>query len=206
MAKLKVNPTRINLLKLKRELKTAEKGHKLLKDKRDGLMKKFMDLIYETKDLRLKTDEQLADAFRSYVQAVGVLSPKVLASSVLAPNRQLNIDTDTDTVMSVSIPEFTVSTEGNLFCYGFLETSGDLDLALTKFDKVLSGMIILAAKEKAIENLSLEIEKTRRRTNVMEYTIIPNLKETIKSISMRLEERDREAIISQMRLKAKIVK
>lgn len=205
MKTLKVNPTRVNLLRLKKELKTAEKGYKLLKDKRDGLMKKFMELIGETKKLRLKVEEDLRQAFLSYARASSSLSPKVLETIFLIPNVKLSMDVKTESVMSVAIPRFNLEKSGDVFCYGFLETNGDLDRGLAKLDATFPDLIKLAELEQAIENLSLEIEKTRRRTNALEHNIIPALKTGIRTIAMRLEEQARDAIVSTMRIKARLI-
>lgn len=205
MKNLKVNPTRINLLRLKKELKTAEKGYKLLKDKRDGLMKKFMELIGDTKRLRQKVEEELRQSFLSYAKASTSLSPKVLETIFLVPNTKLSMTVKTQSVMSVPIPRFSLEKSGNIFCYGYLETNGDLDLSLAKLDSVFPDLVKLAELEQAIENLSLEIEKTRRRTNALEHNIIPTLKDSIRSIAMRLEEQARDAIVSTMRIKARLV-
>lgn len=205
MSQLKVNPTRINLLRLKKELKTASKGYKLLKDKRDGLMKKFMELIGDTKALRQKVEIELAKSFNSYVRASASLSPKVMSTIFLVPNIKLNLTVETESVMSVAIPRFQMSKTGNVFCYGFLETNGDLDRSLLLLDDIFGDLITLAEYEKAVEKLALEIEKTRRRTNALEHTMIPNLKEAIRLISMRLEEQARDAVVSTMRIKAKLL-
>jgi len=204
MKTLKVNPTRINLLRLKKELKTAEKGYKLLKDKRDGLMKKFMELIGETKKLRKNVEADLRQSLLSYARASTSLSPKVMDTIFLVPNTKLSLEVKTESVMSVPIPRFTISKTGNIFCYGFLETNGDLDLSLAKLDALFPDLVRLAELEQAVENLSLEIEKTRRRTNALEHNIIPALKNSIRSIGMRLEEQARDAIVSTMRIKARI--
>ena len=144
MSQLKVNPTRINLLRLKKELKTAVKGYKLLKDKRDGLMKKFMELIGDTKTLRQKVEIELAKSFNSYVRASASLSPKVMATIFLVPNIKLDLTVETESVMSVSIPRFQLSKTGNIFCYGFLETNGDLDRSLISLDNIFGDLIVLA--------------------------------------------------------------
>jgi V/A-type H+/Na+-transporting ATPase subunit D len=205
MAILKVNPTRINLLNLKKDLKTAQKGYNLLKDKSDGLMKKFMEVIQETKDLRSKVEKDLSKAFNSYLRASGAMSQKAMDSALMLPNTKIELEVSTHSIMSVLIPSFKINKEGNAFSYGFLETSGDLDNAILKFDKVFPDLVRLAELEKTVENLAEEIEKTRRRVSALENTMIPNLKETIRFIYMRLEEQARDAVVSTMRIKAMIV-
>ncbi len=202
---LKVNPTRIALLGLKKELRTAKKGHKLLKDKRDGLVKKFMTLIYEAKRLREDVELRLGSAFDSYTRASGMMSAAALNTALMATNAKIALDVKVKNVMSVKIPEFTIEKTGSAFAYGMLETTGDLDNAMVKFDEVFVAILKLAALEKSAENLAEEIEKTRRRVSALENVRIPNLEDTIKFIIMQLDERNRDAVVSTMRVKAMIV-
>jgi V/A-type H+-transporting ATPase subunit D len=205
MAILKVNPTRVSLLRLKKELKTAKKGHKLLKDKRDGLVKKFMGVIYETKALREKVEVSLGSAFDSYGRATSMNSEAALNTALMVPNAKIDLGVKINSVMSVKIPEFTIEKEGSAFSYGMLETSGDLDNAIVKFDEVFVDILKLAELEKTAENLAEEIEKTRRRVSALENVRIPNLQDTIKFITMQLDERNRDAVVSTMRVKAMIL-
>ena len=202
---LKVSPTRISLLNLKKELSVAKKGHKLLKDKRDGLIKKFMAIIFETRDLRKSVEERLGMAFDSYQRSSATTSRLAQEVALLVPNAEINLEVNVKTVMSVKIPEFKVSKEGSAFSYGFLDTSGDLDNAIVKFDEVFVDIMRLAGLEKSAENLAEEIEKTRRRVSALENVMLPNLEETIKFIAMQLDERARDAVVSTMRVKAMIV-
>jgi V/A-type H+-transporting ATPase subunit D len=205
MAILKVNPTRVSLLRLKKELKTAEKGHKLLKDKRDGLVKKFMAVIYETKTLRESVEDRLGSAFDSYTRATSMTASAALDTALMLPNAKIELDVKIQSVMSVKIPEIKISKEGSAFSYGMLETTGDLDNAMVKFDTVIVDILKLAELEKTAENLAEEIEKTRRRVSALENVRIPNLKDTIKFITMQLDERNRDAVVSTMRVKAMIL-
>jgi V/A-type H+-transporting ATPase subunit D len=204
MAILKVNPTRIALLGLKKELKTAQKGHKLLKDKRDGLMKKFLERIRETRRLRADIEARLGRAFESYVRANAMIPESVLETAMLLPNASVSLDVDVKNIMGVRIPEFQVQKKGSAFSYGFLDTTGDLDNAVRKFDDVFADIIRLAELEKSVQCLAEEIEKTRRRVSAIEHIRIPNLKDTIRYISLQLEERGRDAVVSTMRVKAMI--
>ena len=205
MAILKVNPTRIALLSLKKELKVAKKGHKLLKDKRDGLVKKFMTVIFETKALRESVEERLGSAFDSYTRASGMTSSAALNTAFMVPNAKIDLDVKVNSVMSVKIPEFKIEKTGSPFSYGMLETTGDLDNAMVKFDEVFVDVLHLAELEKSAENLAEEIEKTRRRVSALENVRIPNLNDTIKFITMQLDERGRDAVVSTMRVKAMIL-
>lgn len=202
---LKVSPTRIALLTLKKELKTAQKGHKLLKDKRDGLVKKFMAVIYEAKALRESVEARLGSAFDSYTRASSMTAAAALDTAFMTPNAQIDLGVTVKSVMSVKIPEFTIEKTGSAFSYGLLETTGDLDNAMVKFDEVFVDILKLAELEKTAENLAEEIEKTRRRVSALENVRIPNLQDTIKFITMQLDERNRDAVVSTMRVKAMIV-
>jgi V/A-type H+-transporting ATPase subunit D len=202
---LKVNPTRINLLSLKKELKVAQKGYKLLKDKRDGLMKVFMSTIREARTLRESVEARLGDAFSTYTRASALIHENTIDVAFMLPGVTTNLDVKVKTVMSVPVPEFTIEKHGNPFAYGILETNGDLDTAIAKFDAVFADIIKLAELEKTAENLAEEIERTRRRVSALENTRIPNLNDTIRFITGQLEERARDAVVSTMRVKAMIV-
>ncbi len=202
---LKVNPTRIALLSLKKEYKVAKKGHKLLKDKRDGLVKKFMTIIYEAKSLRESVEVRLGSAFDSYTRASSMTASAALNTALMATNAKIELEVKVNNVMSVKIPQFKVSKTGSAFSYGMLETTGDLDNAMVKFDEVFVDILNLAELEKSAESLADEIEKTRRRVSALENVRIPNLEETIKFITMQLDERGRDAVVSTMRVKAMIM-
>jgi V/A-type H+-transporting ATPase subunit D len=205
MAILKVSPTRIALLTLKKELKLAQKGHKLLKDKRDGLIKKFMAVIYEAKALREGVEARLGSAFDSYTRASSMTAASALDTAFMAPNAKIDLGVKVQSVMSVKIPEFTIEKSGSAFSYGMLETTGDLDNAIVKFDEVFVDILRLAELEKTAEMLAEEIEKTRRRVSALENIRIPNFVDTIKFITMQLDERNRDAVVSTMRVKAMIL-
>jgi len=201
---MKISPTRINLLNLKKELKTAEKGYRLLKDKRDGLIKTFMAVIQETRDLRAKIEESLPQALRTYVEASSPIADKIHDIAFLLPNAECYLEVETRSVMSVPIPQFKLHRSGRAFAYGLLETSGELDNSLVQLETALPLLIRLAELEKTVENLAEEIERTRRRTSALENVRIPNLKNNIRFITQRLEEQARDATVSTMRIKAMI--
>lgn len=183
----------------------AQKGHKLLKDKRDGLVKKFMAIIHETKALRESVEDRLGSAFDSYSRASGMTNRAALETAFMVPNAKVELDVKVQSVMSVQIPEFQIEKTGSPFSYGMLETTGDLDNAMVKFDEVFVDVLRLAALEKTAENLAAEIEKTRRRVSALENVRIPNLNDTIKFITMQLDESGRDAVVSTMRVKAMIM-
>jgi V/A-type H+/Na+-transporting ATPase subunit D len=202
MTVLKVTPTRITLLNLKRELTVARRGYKLLKDKRDGLMKKFLATVREAQTLRKRIEAGLAEAFRTYVRASAVADERETNVAFMLPANTIELTVKLKSVMSVPLPSFSLKKEGTIFSYGFLETSGELDRALIRFDELFPMIIKLAELEKAAESLAEEIERTRRRVSALENTRIPNLEDTIRAITMRLEEQARDATVSNMRIKA----
>ncbi len=204
MAILKVNPTRVNLLSLKKQIKTASRGHKLLKDKRDGLMKKFMEIIREARELRHQVEEQMGEAFNLFLFASSAMPKHAIENALLSPTTKVDLSVSTKNVMSVHIPEFDVEFSGDTLTYSAVNTSGNLDLALLKFQEIFPHLLKLAAVEKAAEALADEIEKTRRRVNALEHIMIPNLKDTVKYIVMKLEEQARDALVGVMRIKSMI--
>jgi len=204
MAKLDVKPTRMELLKLKIQHKSAVRGHKLLKDKQDGLMQQFMEIIREAKTLRREVEEKLEKAFKSFLFGSAKTMPKMLESALAFNSTHLSLEVKTKNVMSVHIPFFKQKLEGNVLSYGFNQTSSELDTSLKAFQEVLPDLIKLAQIEKQAERLAEETEKTRRRVNALEHNRIPSLKETIKFISMKLEESERSAIVGVMMIKSKV--
>lgn len=206
MALLKVNPTRINLLKLKRELKTAKRGHKLLKDKRDGLMREFMGRVREVKELRARLNPALIEAFTAYSSASAIMNPKKLENAFRTKKETGGIETSLRSIMSVPLPSFTLSENESepAFPYGYLESYGNLDTALVTLRSLYTDLVRLAELESAVERLAREIEQTRRRASALEHLRIPALQNTIKAITLRLDEQARDALVSTMRVKANI--
>ena len=205
MAIMNVNPTRMQLTKLKKQLTTAVRGHKMLKDKRDELMRQFLDLVRETRTLRDSVEQKLTDCNAHFVNASAVMSKESLDASLMSPKQQVTLETSSKNVMSVEIPQFTTSARtsdsGDIFPYGFAFTSFELDDAVTSLDNVLPDLIKLAQYEKSCELMSAEIEKTRRRVNSLEHVMIPRYQETIKYIAMKLEENDRSSRTRLMKVK-----
>lgn len=204
MAKLNVKPTRMELLNLKKRVKSAKRGHKLLKDKQDGLMKTFMEIIREAKSLRREIEEKLGGAFKNFMQASSMMLPEMLESALLYPSAKVELEVKTKNVMSVHIPYFNLEQEGDILNYGYVQTSGELDIALAAFQEVFPLLIKLAEIEKQAERLAAELETTRRRVNALEHKLIPDLEETVKFITMKLAETERSTIVSVMRIKAMI--
>ncbi len=204
MARLNVKPTRMELLNLKKRAKSAQRGHKLLKDKQDGLMKTFMEIIREAKTARRQIEESLGKAFKNFMQASSMMTPEILEGSLLYPSAQVNLEVKTKNVMSCYIPYFKLEQKGDILNYGYVQTSAELDIALTLFQKTFPLMIKLAQIEKQAERLAAELETTRRRVNALEHKLIPDLKETVKFIQMKLAEAERSNVVGVMRIKAMI--
>ena len=209
MAKLKVNPTRMALSELKLRLVTAKRGHKLLKDKQDELMRQFINLIKENKKLRVEVEKELSESFKSFLLASATMSPLFLESAVSFPKEKLSVDIKSKNIMSINVPEMKFvkeEMEGSIFPYGFVQTSAELDDTVIKLQKVLDNLLSLAEIEKSCQLMADEIEKTRRRVNALEYSTIPNLEETVKDIRMKLDENERATITRLMKVKQMLEK
>ncbi len=199
--RLAVNPNRMELLRLRKRLFLARRGHKLLKDKQEELMKRFLSLSEESKRLREGVEEKLRAAYNNFLFARGVMPGEMLEEALLCPGREATVITEVVPVMNLRLPHFELVEEGEIFCYGLGETSGDLDIALSLFSEALPSMIRLAEVEQWIELMAEEIERTRRRVNALEYILIPSLEETIHSIGMKLSERERGNLTRLMKVK-----
>ena len=209
MAVMNVNPTRMELSRLKKQLSTATRGHKLLKDKRDELMRQFLDMIRETKALRERVEREQARVNADFVLASSVMSKEALDTALLAPKQEVYLEQSTRNVMSVDIPVYKLKTrtseKSDIFSYGFASTSFELDDAVSGLSELFPLMIELAEKEKSVKLMADEIEKTRRRVNALEHVLIPRYKETIHFISMKLEENERSSRARLMKVKDMMV-
>ena len=204
MASTRVNPTRMELTRQKKKLMSATRGHKLLKDKRDELVRQFMDMIKENMRLRLKVEEGLKRANREFAVARAGMSEEVLNTALMANNKSLEIKQDYKNIMSVDIPQFCAKTEiggRDIYSYGYAFTAGDLDDAVYSLSNVFSYMIKLAEIDKSCQLMASEIEKTRRRVNALEHVIIPQALDNIKYITMKLDENERSTQIRLMKVK-----
>lgn len=203
MARLNVNPTRMELTKLRKKLHMAQRGHKLLKDKRDELMKQFLDMVRENKKLRIKVEHDLQAAYKNFSMAKALMSPKILEQAVMYPLKTASLTVGYKNIMSVDVPEFDFETSdsGDAYPYGYLFTSGELDSAIDVLSDVFASLLKLAEREKTVDLLADEIEKTRRRVNALEHLMIPQLQETIKYIVMKLDENERGNLTRLMKVK-----
>ena len=209
MANTAITPTRMVLNQLKGRLKTARRGHKLLKDKRDELMRQFMDVVRRNKELRTKVEQGLTAAFASQQVASAIMSPEMMEQALLYPRQSVELDLSYKNIMSVNVPRYRFQTKNNdpseIFPYGFAQTSGELDDALEKLAQVFQDMLELAQVEKTMQLLAEEIEKTRRRVNALEYVMIPELEGNIKYISMKLEENENSTKVRLLKVKEMVL-
>ncbi len=199
-----VNPTRMELANQKKKLSTAMRGHKLLKDKRDELMRQFLDLVRENRALREKVEKQLEAANKNFVLARASTSDQVLNTALLAPKQEVYLEMSTRNVMSVNVPVYEYRTrtadEGDIYSYGFAFTSSDLDGAVKSLADLLPDLLRLAEVEKSCQLMAAEIEKTRRRVNALEHVMIPDAQDKIKYITMKLDENERSTQIRLMKV------
>ncbi len=210
MANTVVNPTRMELTRLKGKLRTAQRGHKLLKDKRDELMKQFLDTVRELRSLRTQVEQDLIRAHGSFTVASALMSGPAMEQALMYPKQSVELTMTFQNVMSVNVPVYHYQTRtedtGDIFPYGFAATSGELDGAVSALGDVFQDMLKLAQTEKTAQLMAEEIEKTRRRVNALEYVVIPSTQESIRYISMKLDENDRSTTTRLMKVKDMILK
>ncbi|MCI7369314.1 MAG: V-type ATP synthase subunit D [Firmicutes bacterium] len=209
MAGTTITPTRMMLKQLKGRLKTARRGHKLMKDKRDELMRRFMDIVKLNKQLRERVETGLTASFASLQVASAIMSPEVLEQALLYPRQSVELGIEFKNIMSVNVPKYSFHTKNNdpseIYPYGFAQTSGELDDALEQMAKVFEDMLELAQVEKTMQLLAEEIERTRRRVNALEYVMIPELEENIRYITMKLEENENATKVRLLKVKEMVL-
>lgn len=209
MATTTITPTRMELTRLKARLKTAARGHKLLKDKRDELMRRFMEIVRKNRELRARVESKLMEAMGAFATASAIMSPEFLEQSLLYPKQSVELGVSYKNIMSVYVPEYEFKTRNDdpadIFPYGFAQTSGELDDALNALSNVFRDMLELAQVEKTMQLMAQEIERTRRRVNALEYIMIPDLQANIKYITMKLEENERGNTTRLMKVKDMIL-
>ena len=205
MAVMNVNPTRMELTNLKRKLVTARRGHKLLKDKRDELMRRFLELVRENKALRLKVEAGIRQANAHMALARSVMSDEALSVALMMPAQKMELDVQEKNIMSVIVPQFRAEVkaakDGEIYSYGYAFTSCDLDDAVLALSEIMPDLLKLAEIEKTCQLLAGEIEKTRRRVNALEHVMIPQYEDTIKYITMKLDEAERSSTTRLMKVK-----
>lgn len=205
-----VNPTRMELTRLKKKLVTARRGHKLLKDKRDELMRQFLDLVKLNMELRKKVEAGIEQANKNFILAKAGMSSQMLNTALLAPKQEVSVEVSTKNIMSVNIPVFNYKTRtpnpNDIYSYGFAFTSADLDDSVKYLSDILPDMLKLAEVEKSCQLMASEIEKTRRRVNALEHVMIPETESGIKYITMKLDENERSTQIRLMKVKDLMLK
>ncbi len=202
MAQTTVNPTRMELMRLKKELSTASRGHKLLKDKQDEMVRQFMNLIKENMELRKKVEKSLETISNTFNEARLKMSYAGLMEALLVPSQNIDIEVDDYSIMNIKVPKLNVkSSEATDITYSFAFTPCELDESVLKLSALVKDMVRLAEIEKSCDMLAVEIEKARRRVNAIEYVLIPNLEENIHYITMKLEDNERSNIIRLMKSK-----
>lgn len=209
MPVINVNPTRMELTNLKRRLVMARRGHRLLKDKRDELMRQFLELVRENKKLRARVESTVKNANAHMAIARSLMQGEVLDVALLNPKQHMELDIETKNVMSVMVPKFNVKfgslNQNDIYSYGYAFTSGDLDTAVKGFYDMIADMLRLAEVEKSCQLMAAEIEKTRRRVNALEHVMIPQYEQTIRFITMKLDESERSATTRLMKIKDKML-
>ncbi len=203
MAVMRVNPTRMELKRLKGRLKTAQRGHKLLKDKTDEMVRQFIIYARKNKELREQVEFELGEAMKSFVLARAVMEPSGIEEAILMPSRTVSLTCDKKSVMSVVVPSIHINEgeQSDLYPYSFLTVTNEMDSSIETLNKLLVKLIELAEVEKTTNMLADEIEKNKRRVNALEYVMIPQLEETIKYIVLKLEENERGSLVRLMKVK-----
>ena len=202
MAAIQAKPNRMELSNLKKRRQVAVRGHKMMKDKRDELVRRFIVYARRNKELRDEVEEKLSVAMRSFVLARASMSGAEIEEALMYPARAASVDAQTTSVLSIPVPKLAMETqEGYSYPYGYATTGAELDAAVQQLAESLPLLLELAEVEKACSRLADEIEKTRRRVNALEYVMIPQFNETIRSIQMKLEENDRQNTTRLMKTK-----
>ena len=191
----------MELLKLRKRRAIAQRGHKLLKDKLDELMKQFLEQVRKNRKLRKEIEEKLAKAYQIFAIARSESSAEIIEEALLCPHMVTTVEISEKRLMGVRVPEFETEQEGTFDCYGLSTTPAVLDKALFSLNEIVPLLIKLSEAEKAVELIAVEIEKTRRRVNALEHVLIPQLNETIKYINMKLDEAERENRTRLMKIK-----
>lgn len=203
MVRLNVKPTRMELNNLKERLKTAERGHKLLKDKRDELMRRFISLIRENNQLRKEVESYLIDNLKSFAVAKSLENSQMVEELFSIPSKEIELFVEKENIMSVTVPRMhmNITSQNENSEYSYLSSNSEMDDVFATMNSLIDKLLRLAEVEKTCQLMADEIEKTRRRVNGLEYSIIPNLLETIHYIELKLEEAERANLVRIMKVK-----
>ena len=199
-----VNPNRMELMRLKKRLGLAKRGHKLLKDKQEQLVRMFMAQVKDARDLRESVEERLTKCYKSYMLAEIQTNDKFIEDAIFFSTKKVNAELQTTPIMNLRVPSFKTP-DNNFFTgqfnYSFANVSGNLDISFFKFEEVLPDLLKLSQKEKSLNMISQELTSTRRRVSALEHVFIPSLLETIKMINSKLNEMERSALTRLMKVK-----
>jgi V/A-type H+-transporting ATPase subunit D len=206
MARLNVNPTRMELKKLKARLSTAVRGHKLLKDKADEMIRRFTIILREAKSLREEVEAELSAVLKQFSIARSVTPAFEAETAFSMPSVAVKAECATESIMGVDVPKVQIvgTRRSDGLPYAYSEITGEADYSVQKASELLPKMVALAQKEKTVRMLAEEIERNKRRVNALEYVMIPQLEETIKYIKDKLDENERAAVVRLMKVKSKI--
>ena len=199
--RLAVSATRMQMMRLKKRLAMAKRGHKLLKDKQEELMRQILSLIEEIRTHREKVEKETGRILGRFAVARNAYDPRFLDEAVMLPAKRVAVSVETRYILNIRVPVFKKEISGKTRCYGFAKTSGELDFALAELDGLLDSLLVLAEKEKTMELLADELGKTKRRVNALEYVVIPDIEETVKFIGLKLSENERGNLTRLMRVK-----
>ncbi len=195
-----INATRMELLRLRKRIALATRGHRLLSEKRDEISRRLIQIARDIQPLRQKVESELLQTFRRFMLARATMEPEDVKAALAVPTKRFNMAIEFASVMNVRVPNLLKDIEGEIICYGYAATSGELDVALLSLERALDSLIELAQKEKQARLLAAELQMTRRRVNVLEYVIIPEIHETIKFIYDKLSEVERDNISRLMKI------
>jgi V/A-type H+/Na+-transporting ATPase subunit D len=195
-----VNATRMELLRLRKRIALAKRGHRLLSEKRDEISRQLIRIARDIQPLRQKVESELLQTFRRFMLARATMEPEDAKAALAVPTKKFKMAIEFASVMNVKVPRLLKNIEGEIICYGYAYTSGELDVALLSLERAFDSLIELAEKEKQARLLAVELQMTRRRVNVLEYVVIPEIEETIKFITDKLSEAERDNISRLMKI------
>ncbi|MBN1456767.1 MAG: V-type ATP synthase subunit D [Sedimentisphaerales bacterium] len=195
-----INATRMEQLRLRKKVALAMRGHKLLSQKRDEISRRLVKIAASLKTIRENVEKELLETSRRFMMARATMEPEDINAALEVPTKKFNLAISFASIMSVRVPELAKEMSGDIMCYGFSTTSGELDIALRALERAMDNLIELAEKEKQAQLLATELQMTRRRVNVLEYVVIPDIQETIKYIYSKLGEAERDNISRLMKI------
>jgi V/A-type H+-transporting ATPase subunit D len=195
-----VNATRMELLRLRKRISLARRGHRLLSEKRDEISRQLIRIARDIQPLRKKVESELLQTFRRFMLARATMEPEDVKVALAVPTKKFKMAIEFASVMNVKVPRLIKEIEGEILCYGYAHTSGELDVALLSLERALDSLVELAQKEKQARLLAVELQMTRRRVNVLEHVVIPEIQETIKFIYDKLSEAERDNISRLMKI------